>query len=105
LAIGSIESTTGDAGSITIFTGASGSGTNYPDGSVYVSFVGYHKNVLFVDGAVDGAFSLQSFHKNKFETVSVTGGTMNSPAACSTRKMRLRQATSSFRAAPLRSIR
>ncbi len=88
LAVGNIESTTGDPGSVTIFTGATGSGTNYPDGSVYVSFVGYDKNALYVDGSVDGSFSLQSFKKGKFKTVNVAASTINSAGVCSTQRTR-----------------
>jgi hypothetical protein len=77
LAVGNIESTTGDAGSVTVYAGGAGTGINYPDPSVYVSFVGYKQNTLYVDGSNGGYFSLQSFKKGKFKTVAVSGATIN----------------------------
>jgi hypothetical protein len=78
LAIGNIESTTGAAGSVTIFAGGSGTGVNYPDKNVFVSFVGYKKNTLYVDGGTnDDGFSLQSFANGKFKKRAVSGGTVN----------------------------
>jgi hypothetical protein len=51
LAVGNIESTTGGAGSVTVFAGATGSGTNYAEKNAYVSFVAYQKDALYVDGS------------------------------------------------------
>jgi hypothetical protein len=77
LAVGNIESTTGDAGSVTVYAGGTGSGINYPDSDVYVSFVGYKQNTLYVDGSNSGYVSLQSFKKGKFKTLTISGETIN----------------------------
>jgi hypothetical protein len=78
LAIGNIETTTGGAGSVTIFSGGTGTGANYPDKNVYVNFVGYRKGTLFVDGGSSkGNLSFQSFAKGTFKKHGVSGGTIN----------------------------
>lgn len=77
LAAGNIESTSGGAGSITVYPHASGDGTNYPDANVYVHAVGYDHGTLFVDGGSgSGYFSLQSFEQGAFAPITVSGGTV-----------------------------
>ncbi len=77
LAAGNIESTSGGAGSVTLYPGASGDGTNYPDANVYIHAVGYDHGTLFVDGGSgSGYFSLQSFKKGTFAPITIIGGTI-----------------------------
>lgn len=78
LAAGNIESTSGGAGSVTVYPGASGDGTNYPDANVYIHAVGYDGGALFVDGGSgSGYFTLQSFKKGAFAPITVSGGAID----------------------------
>ena len=79
LAAGNIESTSGSAGSVTIYKRESGSGTNFPDSNVYVNFVGYdRRGNLFVNGGSgSGYFSLQTLRKGTFAPVTLSGGAID----------------------------
>jgi hypothetical protein len=78
LAVGNIESTTGGAGSVTLYHGASGSGTNYPARKFFINFVAYDGGKLFVDGGSgSGAFALKSFRQGHFGPVTISRAGLN----------------------------
>jgi cytochrome c biogenesis protein CcmG/thiol:disulfide interchange protein DsbE len=84
VAASNIISTSGGAGSVSIWTAGRGSPTNYPvAGLARVYFIGYdpHGN-LFVDGSDDsGIFALAELAKGApaFKPLTVSGATINFP--------------------------
>jgi hypothetical protein len=78
LAVGNIESTTGGAGSVTVYPGASGAGINSPAIKFFVNFIGYDGGKLFVDGGSgSGAFALKTLRQGHFRPVTITGAALN----------------------------
>jgi len=86
LAVANIISTSGGAGSVSIWTDAKGNPTSYPvAGLSRVYFIAYDPHGdLFVDGAnASGVFELAERAKGQsaFTTVTVSGATINFPGS------------------------
>jgi hypothetical protein len=84
LAVSNIISTSGGAGSVTIFAGGKGSGKNYAISNLArVYFIGYDtKGNLFADGSdSSGIFGLAELAAggSAFTTVTLSGATINFP--------------------------
>ena len=78
LAVANGSTTSGGPGSVTIYAGEGGSGTNYPDSGTNLTFVGYDGTRLYVSGSsysIGGAV-LQSFENGTFEAVTIQGGSL-----------------------------
>ena len=84
LAVSNIFQSSGGAGNVAVYAGASGSPTYYSPSNLYfVYFVGYdNKGNLYADGENEsGQFELAELTKgsSSFSPVSVTGGTIHFP--------------------------
>jgi len=82
LAVSDIGSAGSGSGGITIYQKGRGTGKTYTDSSIpFVHFVGYDRSDnLFLDGQnPSGVFQLAKFKRGTFTSITVSGGTINSP--------------------------